>query len=102
MNTIKILTKRVPIKSEQLGELIDFTSRLNLIIKKQDGFVKSKTFVHNFETLYVLSEWDNINNWNKCNESHDINKYMILYKSLYLQNENIELRDVQYNDIFLL
>ena len=65
MNTIKILTKRVPNDVNMLGELIDFSCRHNNILKKQKGFVKVKTFVHNYDTLYVLSEWENIYFWNQ-------------------------------------
>ena len=101
MNTIKVITKIIP-KELYLGEIINYSNNFNKIAKKQKGYIKSKTFVHNFNTIYTISDWKTEKDWNMWNKNMIKEKNYNYYKNLLLDTNNTILYKTNFNDIFLL
>lgn len=101
MNSIKVITKIVP-KELYLGEIINYSHNFNKIAKKQNGYIKSKTFVHNFNTIYTISDWETEKDWDKWSKNMIKEKNYNYYKNLLLDTNNTILYETNFNDTFLL
>jgi antibiotic biosynthesis monooxygenase (ABM) superfamily enzyme len=104
---IHIIIKRSGI-SNSIKHFIDYQNSLTELANKSNGFIKSDTFIKNkysksnlnYENselnIISISQWDNLENWNKFEKSYKRNKIYNNYKELIL-NESINIYNYKNN-----
>ena len=81
MNKIKVITQKIPLKNISNSKYLDFSYELTTMASNYDGFITSKFYNNPFDLdlihktteppFYNISDWKNIDYWNKWIESKE-------------------------------
>tara|TARA_Y100000992_G_scaffold264845_1_gene201834 strand:- start:333 stop:671 length:339 start_codon:yes stop_codon:yes gene_type:complete len=112
MSKIRILSEKILINSFYSNKFINYSNTLTDVAKKSNGFISSKSyFVDNINLhkindnpikIITISEWKNIDAWNKWKNSQDRKNVSESFKDLERTEEFKILYDRTINDTFLL
>ena len=112
MSKIRILSEKVLLNNYYSQKFINYSNTLTDVAKKSNGFISSKSyFVDNINLhkindnpikIITISEWKNIDAWNKWKNSQDRKNVSESFKDLERTEEFKILYDRTINDTFLL